>query len=292
MSENNLPATRATSIAEVIERVVRDPTIEIARFEAIIALQERIEAREAKRQFAEAMAHLQAEMPQVTRDAVNPFARSRYATYEAIDREIRPYYTKHGFSTSFRTKATNGRMKVTCVVRHVGGHEEAEHEFESGPDQSGSKGQASKTEVQGFGSVITYGKKYTLCAAFGIALQDDETDDDGVRPPLPFRSSGRVAYPPQPQHTQSGPGPQPKPNGGDVWMKETIRLVDERVNIDDKAHVLRNRLIPWADNVDALERFADNLLWKAYVAEQIPPDVEIFNEIIVDLIDQARGNAA
>lgn len=286
MSENNLPATRATSIAEVIERVVRDPTIEIARFEAIIALQERIEAREAKRQFAEAMARLQAEMPQVTRDAVNPFARSRYATYEAIDREIRPYYTKHGFSTSFRTKATNGRMKVTCVVRHVGGHEEAEHEFESGPDQSGSKGQSSKTEVQGFGSVITYGKKYTLCAAFGIALQDDETDDDGVRPPLPFRSSGRVAYPPQPQHTQ------PKPNGGDVWMKETIKLVSEPTEIDDKAHALRERLVPWSDNVEALERFSDNLLWKAYVAEQFPPDSEILTEVVVDLIQQARGTAA
>jgi hypothetical protein len=160
-----------------LERVVRDPSIDVVKLEQIIALQERVAAREAKRQFAEAMNALQREMPQVTKDAVSQ--NRRYATYEAVDAVIRPHYTKFGFSVSFTLHAANNRIRVGCRVKHRGGHEETEHELESGPDMSGARGQATKTEVQGVGSVTTYLKRYTIMAAFAVALQDDADDDDG-----------------------------------------------------------------------------------------------------------------
>jgi hypothetical protein len=168
---------RPNVMQSFVERVVCDPSIDVNKLEQVFALQERVADREARRRFAEAMNALQREMPQVTKDAISQ--NRRYATYEAVDAAIRPYYTKHGFSVSFTVHAANNRIRVGCKVKHVGNHEETEHELESGPDMSGARGQATKTEVQGVGSVVTYLKRYTIMAAFAVALQDDETDDDG-----------------------------------------------------------------------------------------------------------------
>jgi hypothetical protein len=176
-----------------LERAVRDPSIDVIKVEQIIALQERVADREAKRQFAEAMNALQREMPQVTKDAVSQ--NRRYATYEAVDAAIRPYYTKHGFSVSFTMHAANNRVRIGCKIKHVGGHEETEYELESGPDMSGSRGQANKTEVQGVGSVATYLKRYTIMAAFAVALQDDELDDDGERSTRPAYREAAASMP-------------------------------------------------------------------------------------------------
>lgn len=163
-----------------LERATRDPSLDVAKIEQLIALQERLLDREAKRQFAEAMNALQIEMPQIKKDRANPHMHSRYATYESIDAILRPLYSKHGFSVRFTTRGQGNRIRVGCTVSHVGGHSQSEVELESGPDVAGARGTANKTEVQGVGSIVTYLKRYTLMAAFAVAVQDDETDDDGT----------------------------------------------------------------------------------------------------------------
>lgn len=188
-----------------LERAVRDPSIDVVKLEQIIALQERVLDREAKRQFAAAMNALQAEMTPISRDRTNPHAHSRYATYEAIDAILRPLYTRHGFSVRFTTHAAQNRIRVGCTVSHVGGHSEQEHELESGPDTAGARGQANKTEVQGVGSIVSYLKRYTLMAAFAVALQDDETDDDGES----LRRRDAI--------NRDVPMPEPAGNGRDPW---------------------------------------------------------------------------
>jgi hypothetical protein len=184
---------RPNAMQSFVERVVCDPSIDVNKLEQVFALQERVADREARRQFAAAMNALQREMPQVTKDAISQ--NRRYATYEAVDAAIRPYYTKHGFSVSFTVHAANNRIRVGCKVKHIGNHEETEHELESGPDMSGARGQATKTEVQGVGSVVTYLKRYTIMAAFAVALQDDETDDDGERSTRPSYREAAASMP-------------------------------------------------------------------------------------------------
>ena len=210
MNELTNPQTQS-----FLERATRDPAIDVAKLEQLIMLQERVADREARRQFADAMNSLQEEMPQVTKDRLNPHTRSRYATYEEVDRVIRPFYVRHGFSTSFRTSTHGGRIRVQCVVKHVGGHEEDDHELESGPDLTGSKGQTNKTEVQGIGSIVSYLKRYTLMAAFGVAIKDDETEDDGAR-------------------------------GGDM-RSEAERLMRERQSRDAQQQVQQPTLREWFD---------------------------------------------
>ena len=206
-----------------LDRVLRDPTIEIARLEQIIALHERVSAREAKRQYAEAMNAVQREMPQVSKDRANPHTRSRYATYEEIDDAIRPIYTRQGFSIAFETETRGERTSVRCMVSHVGGHSEGKYQLESGPDVAGSKGTANKVEVQGVGSIVSYLKRYTLQAAFAVAVKNDETDDDGEGARRPGR---------QQQIQTRAPHPLDEPNGT-KWLQNLARLLEEAKTTDD-----------------------------------------------------------
>lgn len=204
-----------------LERATRDPSIDVAKLEQLIALQERIADREAKRQFAEAMNAMQAEMTPIGKDRTNPHTKSRYATYEAIDEILRPLYTRHGFSVRFTTHAQGGRIRVACTVSHIGGHTETEHELESGPDLTGSRGQANKTEVQGIGSIVSYLKRYTLMAAFAVAVTDDETDDDGNggyrAPPPPDRREQFNREVPMDAKRANGAAPADT-NAWDIWL--------------------------------------------------------------------------
>ena len=46
---------------------------------------------------------MQEKLETMQRDCENRQTRSRYASYEALDRAIRPTYTQHGFALSFST---------------------------------------------------------------------------------------------------------------------------------------------------------------------------------------------
>jgi len=102
--EDRLPETiPATSMMEFIQRAATDPSVDVGKLEKLMALAERMEARQAERAFDDAMAAAQEEMTPVRTDAANKSTSSRYATFAALDRAIRPTYTKHGFSVSFDT---------------------------------------------------------------------------------------------------------------------------------------------------------------------------------------------
>jgi hypothetical protein len=61
--------------------------------ERLAALQEKIMLRDAEIQFNDALSRVQAEIKRVAPDLQNPQTSSRYASYAAIDRVIRPIYT-------------------------------------------------------------------------------------------------------------------------------------------------------------------------------------------------------
>ena len=178
---DNLPALSraADSVLNMIARAASDPAVDIGKLEALMAMQERVLARENARLFASDMAEAQAEMEPVIRDAVNPFIGNKYARLEAIDKEIRPIYTQYGFSVRYRCDACReGAVKVVCIVSHRAGHTE-EFPIEAPLDAAGSKGQTNKPAVQAVGSTITYLRRYALTMAFNVVMENDSDDDDG-----------------------------------------------------------------------------------------------------------------
>lgn len=167
----------AKSLLQVIARAASDPAVDIEKMQQLLAMQERIHARNAEIEFAAAMVCCQAEIPQVLRDATNDFNKSRYARLESINKQIVPIYTKHGFSLSFGTAdpVAPGNIKLICRVSHVAGHSR-DHQCELSPDAVGAGGKANKTAVQAFGSTVSYGRRYLTLLIFNVTLTNEDTD--------------------------------------------------------------------------------------------------------------------
>jgi hypothetical protein len=167
------------SVINMIARAASDPAVDIAKLEALMAMQERVIAKQNAQLFASAMADAQAEMAPVVKDKTNTHIGNRYARLEAIDNAIRPIYAAHGFSVRYRCEnATPGSVRVVCILSHRAGHIE-ESSIEAPLDASGSGGKTNKTGVQAVGSTITYLRRYALTMAFNVVMENDSDDDDG-----------------------------------------------------------------------------------------------------------------
>jgi hypothetical protein len=194
---NDLVA-QTTAMDSFIERAAMDPGFDIAKFEALLRMQREIMEQQARQQFNAAMSEAQAEMMPVIRDSVNLHTNTRYATLDAVDRDMRPVYTRHGFSVRYGSAPAprDGWIRVTCVCAHRGGFFE-EHYLDAQLDTAGTRGTTNKPPIQAVGSSVTYLRRYLLCMIFNIVLSDG-TDDDGeaTRPPARSREDGPGAAPP------------------------------------------------------------------------------------------------
>lgn len=179
--DGQLERPAPTGLALVIQRLADNPSVEaLETLERIIKLQERMDAQRAKMAFDAAMSAAQSEMRRVGRDGNNPQTHSRYATYAAIDRALRPTYTKHGFGLSFNTgsDAPPDHVRVLCEVTHRDGFAKSYH-IDMPADGKGAKGGDVMTRTHAAGSAVSYGMRYLLKMIFNVAVGED--DDDGNR---------------------------------------------------------------------------------------------------------------
>ena len=95
--------------AFIIERYLRDPSVDVQKLEGMVALQERMMRWKSESEWNAAMAEAQSKMHAVANDSGNTSTRSRYASYAAIDAALRPIYSEHGFSLSFNTEEIHAR---------------------------------------------------------------------------------------------------------------------------------------------------------------------------------------
>jgi hypothetical protein len=167
----------ATVFLAMIERAARDPAIDIDKLDRLLLMRERENARVAEQAFNAALAEAQTEMHPVATDSDNPQTRSRYASYAALDRAVRPIYAGRGFALSFNTADAPGpeQARIVCDVSHVGGHTRRYH-IDMAVDGKGAKGGDVMTETHAMGSGVSYGMRYLLRMIFNLAI---DQDDDG-----------------------------------------------------------------------------------------------------------------
>ena len=167
-----------SGLVAVLERLALNPDVPVDKLERIVTLLERGEARKAEMTFNAAMSAAQQEMRPVAADAENPQTRSRYASYQALDRTIRPIYTKHGFALSFNTgdAPLTDYVRVLCDVTHMAGHTRT-YTADMPADGKGAKGGDVMTKTHAVGSAMSYGMRYLLKMIFNVAVMED--DDDG-----------------------------------------------------------------------------------------------------------------
>lgn len=140
---------------------------DIDKLSKLMDLQERWEAKEAKKSFFDAMANFQRNCPDIykTKKAHN----SLYTPLGDIMAIIRDVLADCGLSIRFEQDHTQG-VKITCIVTHRDGHNE-KTSMSAPADTSGSK-----NAIQAIASTVTYLQRYTLISALGITTADADMD--------------------------------------------------------------------------------------------------------------------
>lgn len=123
------------------------------------------EAPTGPQTLAEALAAAQLEIADPAKDAVNPHFRSRYADLATVLKTVRPVLAKHGIALTQTTQILDGSLVL--VTRLHWRDEELAGYYPINP---------TKADPQGYGSAMTYARRYALQAMVGVAADDD---DDG-----------------------------------------------------------------------------------------------------------------
>ena len=183
MSEETTIIPASTTLPE-LARVTPMSLLEMAvskgadinTIERLVALQEKMLARESEMAFNAAMNKAQQAMGRIAADLTNPQTRSQYASYAALDRKVRPVYTEHGFSLSFDTGEAPAEMvRAICHVSHEAGFTRTYH-VDMPADGKGAKGGDVMTKTHATGAAMSYGQRYLLKYIFNIAIGEDDTD--------------------------------------------------------------------------------------------------------------------
>lgn len=159
---------------------------DLALVEKMLDLQRRIDEREdarnrlaAEKAFGDSLCAAQSQMRRVSRDASNPQTRSKYASYENLDRVMRPIYTGNGFSISFKEDVNAGREGYIRVIGYVRAHGHTEpYPVDIPCDGKGAKGGEVMTRTHAFMAAVAYGRRAILKMIFNIA-EGADVDDDG-----------------------------------------------------------------------------------------------------------------
>ncbi len=173
------PVSKSTAIINMIERVSHDPAASVEVVRQLLDMLSQIQAKEDEAAFWTAMTEVQSEMRRIAPDSHNPQTRSKYASYAALDRVLRPIYTKHGFVLSFNTssEAPEGFLRVLCYVAKGGYVRHPPYQIDIPSDGKGAKGGDVMTRTHATGSASSYGMRYLLKMIFNVAI--GENDDDG-----------------------------------------------------------------------------------------------------------------
>lgn len=162
---------------------------------------------------AKALVDTQRELKQPFKDKNNPAFKSQYVPLESVTESITKTATKYGLAFSqFATTDENQNVSITTVIFHDTG------EFIQYPPLTlkpakqrvvidteyinGKKVNTYANEVtpQSIGSCITYGKRYSLSAIFGITSDKDDDGNEASRE----QQNGQQQQPTQEQLFEEG----------------------------------------------------------------------------------------
>lgn len=120
---------------------------------------------ESIKELATALAKAQGAIKGALKDSSNPFFKSKYADLASVVEAIREQLSTNGLSYVQISHDKEESATIETLILHSSG-------------EWLSCGQVSvpvtKADAQGFGSALTYARRYSLSAAFGVAPEDDD----------------------------------------------------------------------------------------------------------------------
>lgn len=179
-------ALQEPSVLGMLQTVIQNGiTAEnVAALDSLANLHEKMQAKQAERDFNAAFAKFQHEMPPV--DATKPVPnkdgsiRYRFAPFAELMDKIKPVLIENGFSISFSSRCDPDRIAAICTLRHISGYSQT-NEFAVRIGQ----GPPGSTITQADGAAKTYAKRGALCDALNIVVDQPDADDANlIGPPI------------------------------------------------------------------------------------------------------------
>lgn len=202
-----------------------------------------------------ALAAAQSEMDALTKNATNPHFRAKYADLAAVVSACLPALNKHGIALIQPVGEDELGRFVETVLMH-----------ETGELRCRVPLVVSKNDAQGFGSALTYARRYGLMSMVGLAPEDDDGNAAVKAPP--------AARKPRAVEAPSEAPPEQSAEPAYTLTQEQIRDLQPRVRAvndepGDKIEALTalwKTMAPEAkQDVRVKKMFAD---WKAYFTKQ------------------------
>lgn len=143
---------------------------------------------------AGALAKAQGAIRFALRDSANPFFKSKYADLASVVEAIRDPLSQNGLAWIQRIhESQREEVRVETIILHDSG-EWISCGILTVP--------VSKADAQGHGSALTYARRYSVSAAFGVAADDDDGN-----------AAAKAAPPARPRDT-------PTPPVSEEWSEE------------------------------------------------------------------------
>ena len=116
-------------------------------------------------ELAKALATAQGQMESAKKDSNNPFFKSKYADLAAVVEAIRLPFSQNGLAYAQGPEPREGEeVAVVTVLMHSSGQWIS----------STTVVPVTKKDAQGYGSALTYARRYGLQAIAGLAAEDDD----------------------------------------------------------------------------------------------------------------------
>lgn len=195
-------------------------------------------------QIATALVKAQRAFAPALKTSTNPHFRSRYADLAACVEAVIDALNANGIALVQRTHDSDNGVAVETLLVH-----------ESGESISGGilHVPAAKHDPQGYGSALTYARRYSLMAACGIAPEDDDANAaQKTRPaPIPRNSGASVS-----QDQNNAPAGDPAPSKDDIERAAGIirackTLVNLQVEWQGLPKAIQKEIVAVKDEVKA-----------------------------------------
>jgi hypothetical protein len=139
---------------------------------------------ESIKELATALAKAQGQIKGAVKDSANPFFKSKYADLASVVEAIRSAFAANGLSYIQSVEPSDkDEVRVETTILHSSG------------EWIGCGVLAlpvSKVDAQGYGSALTYARRYSLSAATGVAPEDDDGNAAVTAKPVPVKKMDGV----------------------------------------------------------------------------------------------------
>lgn len=143
--------------------------------------------------FASAFFNLQKELKPAIKESENPgFKNSKYADLGAVWDAIREPLQNNQFAIIQKTDFDNDNMWLETALVHAPTGEKMIGRYPLRP---------TKADPQGYGSALTYARRYSITALLGVIAEDDDGNAASAKPvpakPAPTAAQAAPVTPPQ-----------------------------------------------------------------------------------------------